>query len=165
MNSAPTPLHAVLPFFFPVFFIAWFFVVSFLMNWASGWRLLAQRFRATEPFCGETWNWQSARFRRWCNYNNCLTFGANQQTLYLSITPLFRLFCPFSPPLSIPWSEIEVQTGKLFFGWYDTATFRLGSGERVSVRVYGKLVNRLRQTAGPGWPLYHQEQTLAPSFE
>ncbi len=75
--------------------------------------MLARRFRANEPFYGETWGWQSARFRGWCSYNNCLTVGANQEGLYLAVMLPFRLFLP---PLLIPWQEIEVETGKMFFG-------------------------------------------------
>ena len=41
----------------------------------SGWARLGQRFGTTEEFRGEAWNWQSARFRGWCSYNNCLKVG------------------------------------------------------------------------------------------
>jgi hypothetical protein len=145
--------HAAwVPFvFFPVVFV----VALLLSSWRSGWRLLALRFRAREPFRGESWGWQSARFRWRCNYGNCLKVGANQESLYLSIALPFRLF---HPALLIPWQEIEVVTGKLIFGYYDTATLRLGSQERVRVRIYGKLVGRVRKAAGTGWPLHQMEQ-------
>ena len=45
-------------------------------------RALSSRAR---PFCGESWGWQSARFRGWCSYNNCLTVGANPEGLYLAV--------------------------------------------------------------------------------
>ncbi len=69
----------------------------------------------------------------------------------------FRLLF-LHPALLIPWREIEVETGKMFFGFYDTAQFRIGTEERITVKIYGKLVKRVRQAAGPGWPLYHTEQ-------
>jgi hypothetical protein len=116
---------------------------------------MARRFRASEAFCGEMWSWQSARFRGWCGYNNCLTVGASQEGLYLAVELPFRLF---HPALLIPWREIEVETGKMFFGFYDMAKFRIGTEERVTVNIYGKLVDRVRQAAGPGWPLYQIEQ-------
>ena len=124
----------------------------------SGWSLLARRFRASEPFSGESWSWQSASLRWGIHYNNCLTIGASPEALYLSVTPLFRFLSLFTPPLRVPWREIEVRTGKAFFGFYETALLRIGIEERVSFRVGGKLVDRLRQAAGPGWPLYTQEQ-------
>lgn len=135
--------------------------LAFALSRFSGWSLLARRFRADEPFYGESWSFQSARFRRWCNYNNCLTIGASQERLYIAVTPLLRLFSPFNAPLSIPWNEVEVEMGKMFFGRYDTATFRIGREERMSVRIYGKLVQRVRQAAGPAWPLYRQEESTA----
>jgi hypothetical protein len=124
----------------------------------SGWGLLARRFRAAEPFCGESWGFQSARFRWLCGYNNCLTIGANPQGLYLSVMPLLFPLRLFHPNLLIPWQEIEVETGKMFFGLYDSAQFRIGTEERVTMRICGRLVKRLRQAAGSGWPLYGIEQ-------
>jgi hypothetical protein len=141
--------------------LAFYFVLILLViSRISGWARLSERFGATEPFLGEIWNWQSARFRGWCNYNNSLKVGANLDGLY--IAPMFTLRL-FHPPLLIPWREIEVETGKLFFGYYDTVRFRLGTEERVTMRIYGKLVNRVREAAGPGWPLYSSEQLPARS--
>lgn len=122
----------------------------------SGWHLLASRFRATEPWTGQKWSWQSARFRGWFGYNNSLVVGADPQSLSISMMRIFRP--PFHPPLLIPWHEIEVETKKTLFGRYEMATLRLGSQERVTLRIYGKLVDRLRQASAAGWPLYQQEQ-------
>jgi hypothetical protein len=155
LNKNPVPRLAAL--LLPIILLCWavtICAVSLLIAWLSGWSLLARRFRASEPWYGESWGWQSARFRGWCGYNNCLNVGANQQSLFLSVMLPFRFF---HPTLLIPWQEMEVQTGKMFFGYYDTATFRIGTEERVTVRIYGKLVSRLRQAAGPGWPLYRAE--------
>lgn len=133
----------------------YFAFLTWIISRISGWARLARRFRATEPFFGESWGWQSARFRWSCHYNNCLTVGASPETLYLAMMLPFRLF---HPALVIPWREIEVETGKVFFGLYDMAQFRIGTEERVRVKIYGKLVNRVRQAAGSGWPLYQIEQ-------
>jgi hypothetical protein len=123
--------------------------ILFLLSRISGWDLLARRFRANGPFCGEMWNWQSARFRGWFGYNNCLIFGASPEGLYLAMMPLFRIFG--HPALLIPWTEIEVEMGRAFFG--ETVQFRIGTEERVTVKIYGKVVDRVRQGAGTGWPL------------
>ena len=138
---------------FPLYFVGLWCAISFVLSRISGWGLLSQRFRASEAFYGEKWGWQSARLR-WCSYNNCLTVGANEAGLYLAVQLPFRLF---HPALLIPWREIEVETGKMFFGLYDTAQFRIGMDERVTVKIYGKLVGRVRQAAGSGWPLYRIE--------
>ena len=161
MDPTQPAAHAT---FFPaplLLFLLVFFGFTFVLSRLSGWSLLARRFRANGPFYGETWSWQSASLRWGCHYNNCLTIGASPEALYVSIMPFYRLVSPFTPPLLVPWQEIEVQTGKAFFGLYDTALLRVGSEQRVSVRIGGKLVNRLRQAAGPGWPLYQVEQIEA----
>jgi hypothetical protein len=124
----------------------------------SGWGLLARRFQATGPWNGESWGWQSARFRGWWNYKSSLRVGADPESLLLSANPFFL---PFHPELQIPWREIEVETGKMFFGMVESANLRIGTEERVKVRFIGKLVSRLRQAAGPGWPLYQTEQIKA----
>jgi hypothetical protein len=46
----------------------------------------------------------------------------------------------------------------MFFGLYDMAQFRIGTEERVTVKIYGRLVKRVRQAARTGWPLYAIEQ-------
>ena len=159
----PTQPAAHAPSFpFPILLLPLlYFGIFYLLTQASGWSLLARRFRANGPFYGESWNWQSASLRWACNYNRCLTIGASPEAFYLSITPFFRFLSPFTPPLLVPWQEIEVQTGKAFFGLYDTAVLRVGIQERVRIRIGGKLVERLRKAAGPGWPLYAQEQSDA----
>jgi hypothetical protein len=45
----------------------------------------------------------------------------------------------------------------MLFGMYDTAQFRIGREELVTVKIYGKLVRRVREGAGVGWPLYNIE--------
>ncbi len=153
----PTPAQSapyVLLFTF-VAVAAVFVLVMRIISVAGGWTLLARRFSTTDMFYGQTWGWQSAQFRGWCNYNHCLTVGANEQYLYLAVQMPLR-FC--HPSLMIPWHEIEVETGKCFFGLYDVARLRVGLQERVTIRVFGATVNRLRQAAGPGWPLYAIEQ-------
>ncbi|MDR3763828.1 MAG: hypothetical protein P4M01_06995 [Acidobacteriota bacterium] len=154
-NNMPPALAAVLV-------VGWFLFVTvavmYTLSRMSGWVLLARRFAANGNFAGETWSWQSARLRGWCNYNNCLCVGADPMGLYLAVMAPFRLF---HPPLYIPWTEIDAQTGKAFLGFYDTVQLRIGREEQVSVRFYGKMVDRLRQASGSGWPNYAAEQMTA----
>jgi hypothetical protein len=141
-------------FLTPLFVVFVFCAIFYLISGLGGWTRLARRFRTYEPFYGESWTWQSGQLRGWCNYNHCLTVGANEQSLYLAVQVPFGMF---HPPLLIPWNEIDAQTGKVMFGLYDTAKLRLGSEERVTLRIYGGLVARVRQAAGPGWPGYAVE--------
>jgi len=127
--------------------------ILYLTGQLSGWALLARRFRASVPYSGEKWGWQSVMFRGWLGYNNCVTVGATPEGLYLSLQVLRIIH----PDLFIPWREIEVETGKGMFG-RDMAQFRMGTDERVTMRVYGKLIDRIRRAAGAGWPLYYIEK-------
>src|ERR1700680_4112202 len=80
----------VILFLLPAFLVCLLWVMSRI----SGWATLTRRFRANEAFYGETWSWQSAKFRRFFNFNNCLTVGASQEAFYLSVMIAFRLFHP-----------------------------------------------------------------------
>jgi hypothetical protein len=86
-NNHPTAIA----FFFPVFFVALWCVIFFLISQASGWAVLARRFRLTSPFAVQTWDWKSARMRWGANYNNCLTIGSDPIGLYLSMVFPFAL--------------------------------------------------------------------------
>jgi hypothetical protein len=157
MNIQGLPGPALILMFITAGFL-YFGGLLWIISRISGWGLLARRFRTTEEFCGERWGWQSARFRWLGGYNNCLTIGANPQGLYLSVMPIMFPLRLFHPDLLIPWQEIEVETGKMFFGLYDSAQLRIGREEQVTMKIYGKLVKRVRQAAGSGWPLYEMEQ-------
>jgi hypothetical protein len=153
---SPQPPVAALMLFPVTIVVAAFCVVPLFISRLSGWALLAHRFRAAEPFYGESWDWQSGRFRGWCGYNRCLQIGASPAGLFLAVALPFRLF---HPSLMIPWCEIEVETGRTLFGRFETAQLRIGTEELVTVRIYGKLVNRLRGAAGASWPLRQIEQS------
>lgn len=153
-NAKPASATAALSTIILLWAVLWC-GIGLVMRSLSGWGLLARRFRATEPWNGESWGWQSARFRVLWSYNHNLRVGANPESLYLSANMFFLCL---HPALRIPWSEIELKTGKKFFGIFEAAHLRIGRQEQVNVRIFGKLVSRLRQAAGPGWPLYQTDQ-------
>jgi hypothetical protein len=104
MQTSPSLSPAIAIVVFALFFVTLWCAVCFLLSRMSGWALLAKRFRADSLRPEHTWIWQSARMRWSCNYNRCLTFGADPSGLYLSIMVLFRIG---SPPLLIPWSAAK----------------------------------------------------------
>ena len=141
--------------------VLYLLALLWIISRMSGWALLGRRFATTEEFQGEAWNWRSARFRGWCSYNNCLKVGASPEGLSFAVMPVMFPLRACHPALRIPWREIEVETGKAFFGIYDMARFRIGTEEGVTVAIYGKLVKRVREAAGESWPLYNIEQMEA----
>ena len=92
---------------FPLFIVAWLLGGALLAH-LSGWRLLAKRFRATEPVEGLRCRFSSGRMGRRgempVGYGSCLNLIVGRTGFRLSILFPFRFFCP---PLFIPWTEVE----------------------------------------------------------
>jgi len=122
----------------------WIFVVN-IISLASGWRLLAKRFRAQQPFRGQIWKWQGAAIRG-AGYNGCLIVGADPMGLSLDIMAMFR---PGHDPLFIPWTEIALRHEP----WLprEPVEIKLGSTEQIRFRIRGTLASQLQQAAGMSW--------------
>lgn len=124
--------------------LSWTGIVN-IIALASGWKLLAKRFRAQLPFPGPIWKWQSAGMRG-AQYNGGLKIGANPMGLLLDIVPIFHMG---HPPLFIPWAEIVLRHEP----WLprETVEILLGSSEQVRFRMRGTLASQLQQAAGASW--------------
>jgi hypothetical protein len=144
-NNHPTAIA----FIFPVFFVALWCVIFFLISQASGWAVLARRFRLTSPFAVQSWDWKSARMRWGANYNNCLTIGSDPIGLYLSMVFPFRFA---HPPLLLPWQEVSVRRRRsmLFFKYVELS---LGREEQIPLLIRENLAEQIRQAAGSSWPV------------
>src|ERR1700680_247197 len=139
--------NAVL-FVFPIFLVAFWCTISFLNGRIGGWAALANRFRLTFPFPGQTWSWKSARMRWGANYNQCLTIGADPTGLFLSVLFFYRVG---HPPLFLPWSEISIPRRRriLFFKYVE---FRLGREEQIPFLIRENLADQIRAAAASNWP-------------
>jgi len=128
-------------------FVTLWLVVSAMVSYMSGWFALSRFYRTRAPFDGAKWRWQSAHMRWLTHYNNVLTLGATQESLYLAVMPLFRFM---HPPLLVPWNEIRVRRSK---GWFlEYVTFTMGRELAVPLRIRAKLAGRLRDVARSRWP-------------
>jgi len=141
MDPSDSPLLVI------AFFVVIWVVVSFVISKVSGWANLAGNYSSPNPFEGRCWRFQSAQMRWMSNYNNCLTVGANQQGLYLSIFIIMRIG---HPPLFIPWRDISVTRKKIF--WFRMVELGIGRETRLPFRIREKLANLLREAAGKSWP-------------
>jgi hypothetical protein len=101
------PLLLVL---FVVSFAALWSLVLLLISAIGGWSRLAGSYRATEPFTGQRWSWQSGGLG-WSRYRGVLTIGADPTGLYLDVMVLFRIA---HPALLIPWSDITAEERTMF---------------------------------------------------
>ncbi len=111
INSAIEP-QAFPMWFIPIFVLGWFCVCS-LLAYFAGWPNLALRFRSAQPVEGERFRFASGSMgiSTWLpvNYRSCLFFTVNDIGFLVSVLFIFRLF---SPPLFIPWAEVEAVTEK-----------------------------------------------------
>ena len=69
------------PIFIPFYFAGSFVFVFYWIALASGWRLLAKRFRMQGTFTGEKWTRQSVHFRTFAQYNRALTSRSGQHRI------------------------------------------------------------------------------------
>ncbi len=112
LAAAPDPVGDFLKanwWVFPVFFVALWWLVNNLIGRVSGWARLAEVYRATAPFQGTKWFFQSAQMRYLSHYNGCLTFGANEQGMYAAGWGPFRAG---AAPLLVPWGDLEIRPEK-----------------------------------------------------
>ena len=133
------------PWVIPLFVVAWGWLVTAGIARLSGWSRLAELYRATQPFEGEKWRFQSIRMRYLSHYNNCLTFGADAQGLYIAMLFLLRAG---HPPLLIPWSELEIRPKDYFLmGGYELSFPRVPG---ITVWVRRDLGEKIARAAGQG---------------
>jgi hypothetical protein len=121
-------------YWFLLFFAAMWFGIGALVSAAAGWPKLARRFRATEPATGETFRFVSGLVgaSAWfpVGYRNCLSLTVNDSGFRLAVLFLFRFL---TPPLFIPWTEVEsIRDGRFWFMRYTVVRIR-GSTTRIMI--------------------------------
>ncbi len=92
--------------FFPLFVIMWFSIAA-LLSRTGGWSTLAKNFRAKQSEIGESFGFVSGSMganKFPVSYGNCMFVTVNDRGFRLSLLFLLRFQ---SPPLFIPWSQID----------------------------------------------------------
>jgi len=130
------------PWVVPVFVVLWVWLIMNFAAWLSGWSQLASRYPANGPFEGTKWRFQSAMTRYMTHYNNCLTFGANAQGLYISMLVLFR---PGHPPILAPWSDITLEAKQRW--WMPGYELRFQQCPGISMWVRQELGDKIRRAS------------------
>lgn len=131
MTDTSAPFISSPEYFLPIFIVAWM-GISVLLAFMSGWTRLAEDFRAEDEIEGDSARFASGSMGgKWLpvNYGNCLFVTFGQKGFRLSILFLFRFM---SPPLFIPWTEVESVTERriLYFFRQQVVVLR-----RHSVRI------------------------------
>ncbi len=116
---------------FPIFFIVMWLAASFILAIQSGWRRLAEQFRALDEVNGQRFRFASGRVSRWknaslwnpyggVNFSNILFVTVSDNGFKLSV---FFLFAAFMRPIFIPWSAIEsIGSGRVLWARYVSIT-------------------------------------------
>lgn len=107
MQPNAMPAYLQPQWFFPLFVVGWF-VASGMGALLSGWRSLSERFSAPAEVAGERFRFVSGSMG-WVpwfpiSYSNCLFLTVGEAGMALSLFLLFRFL---SPPLFIPWAQVE----------------------------------------------------------
>ena len=104
------------PQWFLLLFVVMWFGVTALLSRLGGWSSLAEQLRATQPESGDSFRFASGSVGAKVfpvNYGSCLFITVNDSGFHISVLFLFRFQ---SPPLFIPWSQVEsVEEKKLLF--------------------------------------------------
>ena len=136
--SSPDPFdpHWILPFIV----LLWFGGTG-LLSLLSGWSSLAFQFRAAGPAQGEKFRFVTGsigmRFLP-VNYHHCLFVTINETGFHLGILFLFRFL---SPPLFIPWLQVEsVAAKRLLFMRYAAVKIR---GHWPTISISGNAGKRI----------------------
>ena len=107
------------PLWFLLLFVAMWLLVTGVLSRIGGWASLATHFRATQPTSGENFRFVSGSVGKKglpVSYRNCLSVHVGERGFGLALLFLFRFQ---SPPLFIPWSQVEsVAEKKVFFARY-----------------------------------------------
>jgi hypothetical protein len=134
----------------PLLFIPLWCAVSVFLAFMGGWRKLAMTYRASNPFFGKKFYFQSASMQRMTNYNNVLIVGGNREGLFLSVLFIFRLG---HPPLFFPWAEISFKEKEGKF--YDRLELRFTRCSDIPVTISKRLMEKIagsREESAPITP-------------
>ncbi|MGZ5131193.1 MAG: hypothetical protein ACXWCU_12225 [Caldimonas sp.] len=134
------------PQWFLLAFAALWLGVTALLSRAGGWSRLAASFRARHPASGDRFRFVSGSLgagRFPVRYNNCLFVVVSRRGMHLSILFPFRFG---SPPLFIPWSEVESVIEKPFFRTFGVAVRLRGSWPTIAIR--GRAAQSIRAAWG-----------------
>lgn len=130
--SSLQPLVAPLSFFL-LFVVLWLGITGGLAH-VSGWADMATKFRQRKPFLGESFTSVSGAMGKGrfpVGYRSCLSVVVGQTGFSLAVLFPFRLL---SPPLLIPWSQVEtVVDEKLLFARYTRVRLH-GQWQVISIR-------------------------------
>jgi hypothetical protein len=123
--SEPAWWVPLAPLSFLLMFAGMWLLVTGVLSRVSGWASLASQFRGSQPIRGENFRFVSGSMGKKglpVSYRNCLLVHVGERGFGLALLFLFRFQ---SPPLFIPWSQVEsVAEKKVLFASYVVVRLR-----------------------------------------
>ena len=116
----------LIPLMFVAVAIMWL-AIALLLSALSGWRSLARRYRGQLPQVEGRIAMASGSMRKFA-LNHVVTFTTGPHGIGMA---MFGPFALVSPPLAIPWEEVEECRRYQALGMFDRFAFRAG-GVRVT---------------------------------
>lgn len=130
------PTYMQPQYFLPAFAAGWFAVTGLLAH-LGGWASLARSYRADRTEEGKSfWFASGAMGKRFLpvNYGNCLFVTLGSSGIRLSILFPFRFQ---SPPLFVPWSDVESVTQRRFLFLFRYVVIVV-KGQWPQISLYGR---------------------------
>lgn len=112
-----------------------------------GWSQAAAAYACEGHFPERRFRFQSAGFRRGAGYDRGVTFGVDEDALYVRTSLAIRIG---HPPLRIPWTDITPRPVRA--GLVDRVDLELAAAPRAALRITPRLARELARAAGPHWP-------------
>jgi hypothetical protein len=167
MNGTAVPTYLEPQWFIPLFALMWLGVTGLLAH-LSGWTSLARSYRAGAPSNGERFRFVSGsmglRFLP-VSYGSCLFVRVEKQGFHLSILLPFRFL---TPPLFIPWSDVESAVESRFLLFRYTVLTVRSQWPRITIRgAAGTALSRTFQATNPTPPpsMRPKPSAAKPSLE
>lgn len=135
--------------------VAGWIVFSYLLSYLSGWRFLAQAYRATQPFSGRVVRPWAASMRWGVNYNGLIAIGMNSMGIHLSAFFLFRVG---HPPIFIPWSEISASRQRRW--WFKLIRLQFERYPSTYLLIPLNVAEKLSRESGGQFPLEELHNNL-----
>lgn len=139
-------LGSLQAFVITTFIVQWCAVVWFISRY-TGWARLAKAYPQAHPFRGKQYHFGCLKMKGAGGYNNCVVYGADDQGIYLSMWPVFRIG---HPAMFLPWQEIKAEHAPT--KGEPWSKILLAREPEIPVIMPPGMVNKLKTQSGREWP-------------
>lgn len=122
--------------------VAGWIILMVLIAAATGWRRLAEFYRADYSFSGKKFLFQTASLRAGMGYNGALTIGVNSEGMHVSVIFPFRFG---HPPLFFSWGDVSSTAKRVWR--IDTVVLQFSRCPSIPFGISKRLADKLAQAS------------------